>query len=349
MATFEIPYSDTFEMGESDDSISMFFDFDSPPPSFDDDFPTMNTPSPTRVTSPPPSKPTTTTTAPRGGIRVSLACIPCRSRHVKCGAETPACSRCQTDDKQCFYAKSRRGMRDRNAPKKSTSISDQVSPSPDFRQAQPHENLVFGNYSLVNEPWRTPTKSSSAASSISGSLDGRFVSALEDAQPTSTRRLIGLFYTYFYKAHPFVLPRFHFLTRLQNDPLSLSHLVTVISYIGSLYDPSITSTPFRDQALAQIDAFSLPVNGFSVQTLLLTALALHCDNKIEAAKGVLERATWMAVELGMNCAAFADLEQDFVLGESWRRTYWGICEAEGLFAGVGLGIRSAEGLGDGFA
>lgn len=115
----------------------------------------------------------------------------------------PACSRCQTDDKPCFYAKSRRGMRDRSAPKKSKTASNKVSPSPDFRQPQTHDNLGFGGYNLGNEPWGT--QSSSASSSVSGSIDGRFASALEDVRPTSTRRLIDLFYTYALPSRPFLL------------------------------------------------------------------------------------------------------------------------------------------------
>ena len=33
--------------------------------------------------------------------RVTLACVQCRERHIKCDAQLPFCSRCQTEGKQC--------------------------------------------------------------------------------------------------------------------------------------------------------------------------------------------------------------------------------------------------------
>lgn len=68
---------------------------------------------------------------------------------------------------------------------------------------------------------------------------------------------------------------------------------------------------------------------------------------MDLARGVLERATWMAVELGMNSFEFAEVETDSVLGESWRRTYWGICATERMFAGSNLGNGSTIGNGVG--
>lgn len=42
---------------------------------------------------------------------VALACTECRSRHLKCDAGTPVCSRCLTDKRECSYVKSRRGWK----------------------------------------------------------------------------------------------------------------------------------------------------------------------------------------------------------------------------------------------
>jgi hypothetical protein len=47
--------------------------------------------------------------------RVVLACINCRSRHVKCDATQPICNRCKRDGKECDYQKSRRGGLDKAA------------------------------------------------------------------------------------------------------------------------------------------------------------------------------------------------------------------------------------------
>jgi len=42
---------------------------------------------------------------------VALACTECRSRHLKCDAGTPACTRCLADKRECNYVKSRRGWK----------------------------------------------------------------------------------------------------------------------------------------------------------------------------------------------------------------------------------------------
>lgn len=40
---------------------------------------------------------------------MSLACIQCRARHVRCDATKPACSRCLQERQACNYPSSRRG------------------------------------------------------------------------------------------------------------------------------------------------------------------------------------------------------------------------------------------------
>lgn len=289
---------------EGDENLSMFFDFGSPA----QDLRSYQPP----ATSQPQETP------PRGGIRVSLACIPCRSRHVKCGAEMPSCSRCQQDDKPCFYAKSRRGMRDRNAPRKKPSPGGKASPN--------LENQFVGHntmgYAVGN------------SSDSYGNLSDISASPSNSSRPTSTRRLVDLYYNFFYKAHPFVLPRYYFFTRLENDPESLKHLRVVMQYIGSLYAPDVLSAEYREAAMSQLDLSNMPPNAFTVQTLLLTALALHFDNEMGRGREVLDRAIYLALELRMNSSDFANMEQDPVLAESWRRTYWGLYISDATFAGI---------------
>lgn len=131
-----------------------------------------------------------------------------------------------------------------------------------------------------------------------------------------------------------MLPRYYFFNRLENDPESLKHLRAVIQYIGSLYAPDILSAEHRELALGQLDLPNLPVNGFTVQTLLLTAIVLHCDDEMDRAREVLDRAIYLALELRMNSREFASLEPDPVLAESWRRTYWGLFVTDSMIAGI---------------
>jgi hypothetical protein len=108
-----------------------------------------------------------------------------------------------------------------------------------------------------------------------------------------------------------------------------------MSYIGSLYAPEISSDTYREAALLQLDQPFLPPNGFTVQTFLLTAIALHLEDKPDLARTILDKAIFMAVELGMNSLDFANFETDPILAESWRRTYWGLYTTDSSFAGIG--------------
>lgn len=50
-------------------------------------------------------------TAPGAGSLSRVACTECRSRHLKCDAKTPRCSRCCDTGSICIYKKSRRGWK----------------------------------------------------------------------------------------------------------------------------------------------------------------------------------------------------------------------------------------------
>ncbi|KAJ8066195.1 hypothetical protein OCU04_005281 [Sclerotinia nivalis] len=294
-----------------EDPLAMFFDFGTPVQEAQNTY-----------------KNTTQSHVSRGGMRVSLACVPCRSRHVKCGAEMPSCSRCQQDDKPCFYAKSRRGMRDKNAPRKRNSAKEQFrGRSVGIEQggySTPTGSLV-GNSS--NESWSGAVSDASVSPNSSSSR-------LNSAKPVDPRRLIDLYYNFFHKAHPYVIPKHHFLNRLKSDPDSLNNLLPVMQYIGSLYAPDLPSAEFRAIALSQLDLPSLPQNGFSVQALLLLAIAIHAEDERGKARAILDRNICMALEIGMNHRTFAGLERDLVLAESWRRTYWELYVLDGVFSGI---------------
>lgn len=107
-----------------------------------------------------------------------------------------------------------------------------------------------------------------------------------------------------------------------------------MQYIGSLYAPDVSSAEYRESALSLLNLSNMPPNGFTVQTLLMIALALHCDNEMERGREVLDRAIYLALELRMNFQEFANMEQDPVLAESWRRTYWGLYISDSTFAGI---------------
>ncbi|TGO24904.1 hypothetical protein BPAE_0092g00230 [Botrytis paeoniae] len=294
-----------------EDPLSMFFDYGTPVQEVQNKHQT-----------------TTQSRESRGGIRVSLACVPCRSRHVKCGAEMPSCSRCQQDDKPCFYAKSRRGMRDKNATRKKNSAKEHIRDRYMVKDQAGYSITArshTGNSS--SESWTGAVSDASPSPSSSSSR-------LNSVKPMDSKRLIDLYYTFFHKAHPYIMPKLQFLSRLESDPDSLNNLMSVMQYIGSLYAPDLPSAEFRAIAVSQLDLVNLPQTGFSVQTLLLLAIAVHAEDERQEARAILDRNICMALELGMNHRAFAEMERDPVLAESWRRTFWGLYVLDGVFSGI---------------
>lgn len=108
----------------------------------------------------------------------------------------------------------------------------------------------------------------------------------------------------------------------------------MIQYIGSLYAPDLPSAELKAIALRQLDFPTLPQNGFSVQSLLLLAIAVHAADERQQARVILDRNICMALEIGMSRREFARMERDPVLAESWRRTYWGLYTLDGVFSGI---------------
>lgn len=53
---------------------------------------------------------------------VAVACVPCRSRHLKCDGGV-RCSRCRADNAECTYIKSRRGWKGKRKNRGDTNAS----------------------------------------------------------------------------------------------------------------------------------------------------------------------------------------------------------------------------------
>jgi hypothetical protein len=84
--------------------------------------------------------------------------------------------------------------------------------------------------------------------------------------------------------------------------------------------------------MSQLDIPNLPPNGFTVKMLLMTAIATHCNAEFEQGRAILDRAIYLALEIRMNSRAFATMERDPVLSESWRRTFWGLYVTDAFLA-----------------
>ncbi|KAI1501199.1 hypothetical protein F5X99DRAFT_418711 [Biscogniauxia marginata] len=241
----------------------------------------------------------------KANIRVSLACVQCRSKHVKCDATLPACNRCRLEEKPCFYAKSRRGIRD---PKKRSLISDKPPVSP----SKP----------LFSTPG---TSSPSTPGHHPNSLPGGW-SVCPKSQELSSQAnerdlLFDAFYNYFRPSHPCLPPKKFFLSHIESDPDSYHFLISVINFCGSLYIPHVCSEELRETAYSAACG-SLPFTVQSVQGLVLLSVIAFGELKFDHHTGFMIRATTMAVELGMHRKSFADVTPDPILAESYRRTWW---------------------------
>lgn len=253
--------------------------------------------------------------------RVVLACVQCRTRHVKCGAEQPVCNRCRRDGKECVYQKSRRGGLDKAAlARRRLRLQEEA--------CSVHHGKAASQGSTASEQ-----RSSPDLSDAHSSLD---VLQNHVTFQIDKDRLLELYFDNFWPPFPVVLP----LSRLQTRRLEGSHgmtvLLSVLHWIGSMYAPWVLSDPYYEAAVKAVDPLTLAHTPFNVQALMMFALGqFHCNLKGEARK-TLSVATTIALALGMNERAFAQAYSggDPVLAESWRRTYYMLCLVDQHFAVV---------------
>jgi hypothetical protein len=252
-----------------------------------------------------------------------LACVQCRSRHVKCDSNQPICNRCRRDGKECNYQKSRRGGLNKEAlarrrlrlqqeaeqaKQSSTEPSTHTTP---LSSAQGDENLYIGPSSVPSiRDLHIQDHGSASAGTLSFQI--------------SDDRLADLFYEYFWPAFPIVLPQQFSRLRKTIESHGLDELSLVIEWIGSLYASYCPSEPYYKAALEAISSPLLPRTPFNVQAAMLFAVAQHHQNMRPESRKTLDFAILLALELDMHKRGFARLwgEGNPVLEESWRRTWY---------------------------
>lgn len=192
---------------------------------------------------------------------------------------------------------------------------------------RPASGLSSGLYADGGSVTSTGNSSVSATASVNG-VNGDLGSSIGQNGGGSTANestLIGLYYEFFHAAHPCVLPRAHLGLFLSRD--AFCPLLRVICYIGSFFSVAVSSEERMQDvqdSLASIRSRARPITGFDAQALLLYSIAVYWSNEPEYGTELLDEAIEMAVELGMNHGDFATRhgEDNPVLEESWRRTWW---------------------------
>ncbi|KAH8176625.1 fungal zn(2)-Cys(6) binuclear cluster domain-containing protein [Sarocladium implicatum] len=249
--------------------------------------------------------------------RVSLACLPCRSRHLKCNATKPVCSRCAADSVQCTYARSRRGgRRTRAKPTETASAQD------------PRLNL---DQPLLPTPESSST-GSSAAHLSPGRLSGSTAQTLESNTTSGVlglnvldTDLIGDYYKYFHPAHPCVLPRWALEKHCAQHPHDFTPILQVMQYIGSFFNDLADSDAHHSLAKAALplhrSEYSTP---YEVQAMLLYAIATYWSDNVEYGLELTDAIIPSALALQMHHDSYATQygQGDALLEESWRRTWW---------------------------
>ena len=294
-------------------------------------------------------------------VRVSLACTQCRSRHSRCDAKMPICSRCEALKETCTYQKSRRGgRRPRKVTTTGAACNDPPNPTnspnrgleaaatslatyerPDYGRSRTSESAKSS--SGCTSPI-SPTPASSRQVSISnessfGNLEhdvaGPFGQLVFMGEPDV---LLDSYYAHFHPAHPCALPRFFFTRQMKHDPLALQPVLLVMRYIGSLYAAPASSSSLETKVTAALAAFPTRTTvtaAYHVQALTLYSIAVYWCDEIDRGLGLLDDAISKAVCLGMNLQGFAveHGNNDPVIEESWRRTWWLIHITDAHLAG----------------
>lgn len=156
------------------------------------------------------------------------------------------------------------------------------------------------------------------------------------SDPDYPSKYLDLYYTSFHDAHPIVLPRQFLDQRFETNKTSLQHLLPVMEFIGSLFATNPAKEIHRARAESTLSSDNLPATGFTVQALLIFAIAVHASNQFAHAREILDRGVQVALEINMQSKSFATVNGEgcSVLEESWRRTWWFLYVTDGIFAGI---------------
>ncbi|KAF2273401.1 uncharacterized protein EI97DRAFT_461068 [Westerdykella ornata] len=282
---------------------------------------------------------------------VAVACVPCRTRHLKCHGGV-RCSRCRDDGLECTYIKSRRGWKGKRKPKTGGQGDDGLS-----AQSIPGQ-IVNGNGTLLVSPVNTTLPTSTLplqspeysftdaltkipayglATTSQYNLDGSSRALQNGAN--APRDAFSAFFYYFYNSHPFVLPQPRLLQLFQERRAPLLELA--VQYVGSSFLPAVPTSMYEEALERALLNQTYPKDGYSLQALLLYSIGLHANDRTQRAAQVFALAQALTIELGVHRREFAPLNSngDRVLEESWRRTWWSMYVSNGMMAAVNPGVQ----------
>ncbi|KAI0813088.1 hypothetical protein GGR55DRAFT_639204 [Xylaria sp. FL0064] len=290
-------------------------------------------------------------TAKASGGRVSVACLPCRGRHVRCDAQQPVCVRCSSEGRTCQYVKSRRGglNRARLAERRRARHGDGAvdgSPSDTSPESRSPRGRVVGQESRPSSELLSILLHGNSVRSSepeTSDLEGGYGTpdSVTDVQCSSiaTDFLIKLYYKHFHRCHPCVLPLRNLQQQYEKSPEqgSLALLVAVMRLVGSLYSHPELTPQLQDKVAEGFQAVKdLAPDPFLAQCHLLYSIALYWSAEKVKARGEIDAAIEIVLKLGMNHREFASEHGygDAVLQESFRRTWWQVFCIDAYYAAI---------------
>jgi hypothetical protein len=273
-------------------------------------------------------------------VRVSLACIQCRSRHVRCDAVRPSCNRCTMDGTTCVYQKSKRGGNRRRLVSKSQDHVSQgcitspfVSGGGQFTEHE--ESEMDQSFEIQHQTTRESESYSSGVQMVGIPPIPDIISPpIQILKASSANTLLELYFRYFHISHPCIAPLRFLKEKVSTFQPGAELLLNVLRFVGSLYVEDIASEPFEYAILKQIPAESSVWVPFEVQAVFIYAIAVFWRSDSENARKWFDLVIDKAVAIGMNKREFATSysPNEPVFSESWRRTWYEIYICDGHMA-----------------
>ncbi|RHZ67971.1 Zn(II)2Cys6 transcription factor [Aspergillus thermomutatus] len=270
----------------------------------------------------------------------SLACMTCRRRHLKCDAQMPVCSRCQASNTECRYIRSRRGLRTKNGdPQQQLDDNASLFSAIDLDAFPDWLSGTTLNSDLVDtgQALFQPLLDTSQTLDIPGLPETALAwPELENAVTPEVAYdpLIQLYYQSFHRSHPLLIPR-----KALHSPVCggiPQYILSIMRFIGAHQHPDPSLKEIFRQPAYTVLSDSTPRDGFKVQGMVLLAIVDHAHGAEDSATRIMQAAVNLALELGMNKAAFAAEHSggNPILEESWRRTYWELYFVDGYLAAM---------------
>lgn len=268
--------------------------------------------------------------------RSSLACLSCRSRHQKCDAKKPECTRCGDLGRACEYTRSRRGA---NGSRGVAAHHKQV---PEVEE----DSLEYD--SIPSLGTAASTLPSVDLGDDIGMMDGAAIGTTHNETVVGNENgarsesfqndiILDAFYENFHKFHPVVFPR-RCMVNLMEDPSwqsRLRPLLAVMRLIGNLYHTREWSRELQQIVETYTEGFS-EKDPIQVQYHLLYSVALFWQDQKSQSQSEMAKAVEMALQARMFEKDFASHQggEDMVLQECWRRTWWMVYVMDAFYAGT---------------